>query len=214
MTFVDNFKKFQDLDNPSVLQHSEPSRRWRTRRQIHDMPSVLSVPAPETVSISPRILHANSSASISCLAQPTTRCYRRSAGEQFSLGDRGPIVSFGFDDFPRTAYSVGGRILESFGARGTYYVAPALMHSDGPLGEICNADDILNLLEKGHELGTQTLHHLSARAALTCRFPRRCGEGNSRGRTDCRTKGQELFLSFRTRNARNKEGSRSRGLHR
>ena len=87
-----------------------------------------------------------------------------------SLGDRGPIVSFGFDDFPRTAYSVGGRVLESFGARGTYYVAPALMHSDGPLGEICNADDILKLLEKGHELGTQTLHHLSARAVSPAYF--------------------------------------------
>ena len=31
--------------------------------------------------------------------------YRRTV----SLGNRGPIVSFTFDDFPRTAYSTGGQ---------------------------------------------------------------------------------------------------------
>jgi peptidoglycan/xylan/chitin deacetylase (PgdA/CDA1 family) len=79
------------------------------------------------------------------------------------LGDRGPIVSFAFDDFPRTAYVVGGRILESYGARGTYYVAPGLMGTFNGLGEICNADDLQSLLAHGHELGTQTLHHFSPR---------------------------------------------------
>jgi peptidoglycan/xylan/chitin deacetylase (PgdA/CDA1 family) len=79
------------------------------------------------------------------------------------IGSHGPVVSFTFDDFPRTAYSVAGRILEAFGARGTYYVAPHLMGRQTDVGEICNAEDLRSVLEKGHELGTQTSHHFSAR---------------------------------------------------
>ena len=79
------------------------------------------------------------------------------------IGNHGPVVSFTFDDFPRTAYLTAGHILESSGARGTYYVAPILMGSDTGLGEICNAGDLRSLLEKGHELGTQTCHHVSSR---------------------------------------------------
>ena len=32
------------------------------------------------------------------------------------------VVSFTFDDFPRTALEIGGRILEDAGVRGTYTV--------------------------------------------------------------------------------------------
>src|SRR2546429_5422660 len=42
-------------------------------------------------------------------------------------GNRGPVVSFSFDDFPRTAYTVGGAILKRLEVRGTYYAAPGLM---------------------------------------------------------------------------------------
>ena len=86
------------------------------------------------------------------------------------IGNHGPVVSFTFDDFPRTAYSVAGRILESFGARGTYYVTPNLMGTYDGLGEICNAEDLRVLLEKGHELGTQTLNHFSSRKISTQAF--------------------------------------------
>jgi|HubBroStandDraft_1064217.scaffolds.fasta_scaffold10376_4 peptidoglycan/xylan/chitin deacetylase (PgdA/CDA1 family) len=78
-------------------------------------------------------------------------------------GNSGPIVSFTFDDFPRTAYSVGGRILEKAGARGTYYVAAGLMNISNDLGDLFVADDLHSLVEGGHELGTQTFHHSSAR---------------------------------------------------
>jgi peptidoglycan/xylan/chitin deacetylase (PgdA/CDA1 family) len=79
------------------------------------------------------------------------------------IGNHGPIVSFTFDDFPRTAYLAAGRILESFGARGTYYVAPKLMGTHNGLGEICHPEDLRVLLEKDHELGTQTFQHVSSR---------------------------------------------------
>lgn len=80
------------------------------------------------------------------------------------LGDIGPIISFSFDDFPRSAYTVGGPILKQFGARGTYYVAPALMNRVNDLGEQYHPEDLHSLVEQGHELGSHTLNHLSCRS--------------------------------------------------
>jgi peptidoglycan/xylan/chitin deacetylase (PgdA/CDA1 family) len=83
------------------------------------------------------------------------------------LGDQGPIVSFTFDDFPRTAFSTGGAILEQFGARGTYYAALGLMNTSNELGEQVRSMDLDALLEKGHELASHTFGHSSARS-LSC----------------------------------------------
>jgi peptidoglycan/xylan/chitin deacetylase (PgdA/CDA1 family) len=92
--------------------------------------------------------------------------YRRTV----PLGDRGPIVSFSFDDFPRTAYSVGGAILEQFRARGTYYAAIGLMNTSNELGEQFRPEDIASLLEKGHELGSHTFSHISCRSVSCAEF--------------------------------------------
>ncbi len=62
-------------------------------------------------------------------------CCVRCTGEVCLSANRGPIVSFSFDDFPRTAYSAGGAILERFGVRGTYYAAAGLMNTANELGE-------------------------------------------------------------------------------
>jgi len=83
---------------------------------------------------------------------------------------RGPIVSFTFDDFPKSAYSVGGATLEKFGARGTYYIASGLANTGGELGELFSADDLRALLDKGHELGSHTFHHSSARSVSCSDF--------------------------------------------
>ena len=44
-----------------------------------------------------------------------------------AIAGRGPIISFTFDDFPRSALYTGGAILERFGLNGTYYAAFGLM---------------------------------------------------------------------------------------
>jgi peptidoglycan/xylan/chitin deacetylase (PgdA/CDA1 family) len=79
-------------------------------------------------------------------------------------GDRSPIVSFTFDDFPRTAYLVGGAILKKFDARGTYYTAPGLMNTANELGEQFTSEDVHSLLDDGHELACHTYSHISSRA--------------------------------------------------
>jgi len=86
------------------------------------------------------------------------------------LGDHGPIVSFSFDDFPRTAYATGGAILEQFGARGTYYAALGLMNTTNELGDQFRSGDLDSLLEKGHELASHTFHHISSRSVSCAGF--------------------------------------------
>jgi peptidoglycan/xylan/chitin deacetylase (PgdA/CDA1 family) len=78
-------------------------------------------------------------------------------------GDRGPTVSFSFDDFPRTAYTVGGEILNGFGVKGTYYVSTGLMNTENNLGEQFCPEDIHSLLRDGHELASHTFSHISCR---------------------------------------------------
>ncbi len=99
--------------------------------------------------------------------------YRRT----LPLGDHGPIVSFSFDDFPRTAYSVGGAILEEAGARGTYYVAAGLMNASSELGELFVENDLHSLLEKGHELASHTFLHSSCRSVSLASFQQDVHEG-------------------------------------
>lgn len=92
--------------------------------------------------------------------------YRRAV----PLENREPIVSFSFDDFPRSAYSVGGTILEHFGARGTFYAACGLMNTCNELGDHFRADDLDSLLDRGHELASHTYSHISARSVSCAEF--------------------------------------------
>jgi peptidoglycan/xylan/chitin deacetylase (PgdA/CDA1 family) len=81
-----------------------------------------------------------------------------------------PIVSFTFDDFPRTALSTGGTILEAFGARGTYYTAASLMNGSSEIGDHFTADDLTAVLRRGHEFGNHTFSHSSGRALSSHAF--------------------------------------------
>lgn len=81
-----------------------------------------------------------------------------------------PIVSFTYDDFPRTALNVGGKILEEFGARGTYYAAASLMNGSSELGDHFTMDDLSELLGRGHELGNHTHSHSSSRSLSSQAF--------------------------------------------
>jgi len=79
------------------------------------------------------------------------------------LGDAGPIVTITFDDFPRSALTVGGEILGRFHARATYYVAMGLMGTTNRLGPQFEPGDLRAAAEEGHELALHGYEHLSAR---------------------------------------------------
>ena len=95
------------------------------------------------------------------------------------LGDIGPVVSFTFDDFPRTAYTTGGKILEDHGVRGTFYAAFGLMNSANQSGEQYVLDDLHSVVSNGHELASHTLHHVPSRSTSVSAFLREVQDGRS-----------------------------------
>lgn len=70
-----------------------------------------------------------------------------------------PLISFTFDDFPRSALLAGGKILRERGLAGTYYVALGLLGTEGPSGRLCDVNDLTAALAEGHELGSHTYSH-------------------------------------------------------
>jgi len=70
-----------------------------------------------------------------------------------------PILSICFDDFPVSAAQAGARILESHGARGTFYAAAALAETDGPCGRNFSPAHARALAAAGHEIGCHTFEH-------------------------------------------------------
>lgn len=92
---------------------------------------------------------------------------RRLLAKNFSRRDAeislaAPIVSFTFDDAPRSAFRTGGDILKEFGARATYFVSLGLLDSETDVGKIASADDLACALEAGDELGCHTYDHCDA----------------------------------------------------
>lgn len=70
------------------------------------------------------------------------------------------LVSFTFDDFPKSAAETGAQMLERVGARGTFYAATGLMGGDGLHGALYDADDIARLSAAGHEIAEHSCDHV------------------------------------------------------
>lgn len=81
-----------------------------------------------------------------------------------------PIISFTFDDFPRSAAREAGPILTGHGLRGTYYVSLGLMDREIPAGRAFSRDDLEYVAAEGHELGCHTFDHCDAWDTTTSAF--------------------------------------------
>jgi peptidoglycan/xylan/chitin deacetylase (PgdA/CDA1 family) len=81
-----------------------------------------------------------------------------------------PLISFTFDDFPRSALHQGGEILRRYGLAGTYYASLGLMNTETPSGLAFDREDLSRLLEDGHELGCHTFDHCDSWATSTDAF--------------------------------------------
>ncbi|VIO68349.1 polysaccharide deacetylase family protein [Bradyrhizobium ivorense] len=82
--------------------------------------------------------------------------------ERFRLRNATPMVTFSFDDLPKSAATLGADILESYGARGTFYVSGGLVGIDAPDWATGSADDVVSLYRRGHEIGCHTFSHRRA----------------------------------------------------
>ncbi|PHS23752.1 MAG: hypothetical protein COA85_09330 [Robiginitomaculum sp.] len=70
------------------------------------------------------------------------------------------LVSFSFDDFPKSAAHTGAEILKNFGWHGTYYTSAAFENTSNHLGDLFTASDVSRLVSNGHEIGCHTENHI------------------------------------------------------
>ena len=79
-----------------------------------------------------------------------------------TLANKVPLISFTFDDFPKSAAIKGADILRRYNVKGTYYVSLGIIGQESPVGEICDLDTIKELIEEKHEIGSHTYDHIDA----------------------------------------------------
>jgi peptidoglycan/xylan/chitin deacetylase (PgdA/CDA1 family) len=69
------------------------------------------------------------------------------------------IVTFAFDDITKTAATIGAKLLEDEGARGTFFVASGLLGKRFGSWQFAEMSEIVGLHAAGHEIGCHTLQH-------------------------------------------------------
>ena len=109
-----------------------------------------------------------------------------------AASDKIPIVSFTFDDFPRSALVNAGELLEKKGACATYYASIGLAGQETSVGRIFTYEDLRSVVADGHELGCHTYSHLSALEHPAATIAQSCAEN--------RRKAGELFPDKPLRN--------------
>lgn len=77
-----------------------------------------------------------------------------------SVNGGGPLITFTFDDVPRSVLDNAIPVLDHFGIRATLYFALEIRDEGGPY---CDESDIESLASDGHEIGCHTLTHYSLR---------------------------------------------------
>jgi len=100
-------------------------------------------------------------------ARVSNRLAQHLGAAPFQLPDTGPMVSFTFDDVPKSAATVGAPMLEQYDARGTFYVAGGLMDQWSGHWIGASAEDVVGLHRSGHELACHTFSHTRAIALDT-----------------------------------------------
>ncbi len=87
-----------------------------------------------------------------------------------------PVVTFTFDDFPKSALN-GADVLEKHGGRGGFYACTSMMGMRSPvMGEMFDADTLAELRERGHEIGAHSHTHLDCARARLEKVERDIGE--------------------------------------
>jgi peptidoglycan/xylan/chitin deacetylase (PgdA/CDA1 family) len=82
--------------------------------------------------------------------------------EPFRLRNETSMVSFTFDDIPKSAATVGARILEEYDALGTFYVIGSQVGTSSPQWDMVDGEEIVALHRHGHEIACHTFSHKRA----------------------------------------------------
>jgi peptidoglycan/xylan/chitin deacetylase (PgdA/CDA1 family) len=92
-------------------------------------------------------------------ARISNRLARHFRPAPLRLPGNAPMVSFTFDDVPKSAAILGAPLLEEYGGRGTFYVAGSLVNQWSGLWDGIGADEIISLHRNGHEIACHTFSH-------------------------------------------------------
>jgi peptidoglycan/xylan/chitin deacetylase (PgdA/CDA1 family) len=80
--------------------------------------------------------------------------------EPLRLRNEAPMVSFTFDDIPKSAATTGAGILEDHGVLGTFYISGGLVGTtSSPHWAAVDVPEIVDLHRRGHEIGCHTFSH-------------------------------------------------------
>jgi peptidoglycan/xylan/chitin deacetylase (PgdA/CDA1 family) len=82
--------------------------------------------------------------------------------EPFRMRNETPMVSFTFDDVPKSAATAGAAILEAHGVHGTFYVIGSQVGTSSPLWDMVDGEDVVALHRRGHEIACHTFSHKRA----------------------------------------------------
>jgi peptidoglycan/xylan/chitin deacetylase (PgdA/CDA1 family) len=73
-----------------------------------------------------------------------------------------PLASITFDDFPKSAWTVAGPILDRFGAKATYYASGRFCGVSEDGIDYFDAEDLRTAYRAGHEIGAHGFAHEKA----------------------------------------------------
>ncbi len=85
---------------------------------------------------------------------------RRLAKSPLAISLERTLVSFSFDDFPRSAAMAGADILERHGWRGTFFAGGGFAGGENHLGKMFDIADLKRLHGDGHEIACHTYSHI------------------------------------------------------
>lgn len=94
-----------------------------------------------------------------------TRSASRGAARYFNakrlrLANKEPIVSFTFDDVPDSAFTNGASLLDAYGVKGTFYLAPGIAGQVDENWRLISETQIAELAKAGHEIACHTHSHV------------------------------------------------------
>jgi peptidoglycan/xylan/chitin deacetylase (PgdA/CDA1 family) len=95
-----------------------------------------------------------------CKARVSNRLARHFGAVPFRLQNKTPMVSFTFDDPPKSSATVGAPMLYEYKARGTYYISGGLVGQPSEHWMGISADEIVGLHRAGHEIACHTFSHV------------------------------------------------------
>jgi peptidoglycan/xylan/chitin deacetylase (PgdA/CDA1 family) len=82
--------------------------------------------------------------------------------EPFRMRNETPMVSFTFDDVPKSAATVGAAILDAHDVHGTFYVIGSQVGTSSPQWDMVDGEDVVALHRRGHEIACHTFSHKRA----------------------------------------------------